>query len=176
MGLFRRSAPANAWERMPFQSNDPDIVYQFGITSVQRSDGIGMMSAGWTLLGLVGIAEKQSFDFLSDGFKAWRDAGAPVEEQFAFLTALFDRLADPRPVVRPTDDPWALPPHVGQPASIAYGARAWTASELIRMAASVTPSLEDRIFVALSETHSAFLPPRTIQDLDALRRSRGMSD
>jgi hypothetical protein len=71
MGLFRRGDTPGR-ERSGLGGADGSRLYQHGIDCVTRQDGKGMMAAGWGLLDISGIHERQAFDFLSDGFRAWR--------------------------------------------------------------------------------------------------------
>ena len=40
----------------------------------------------------------------------------------------------------------------------------------------MTPQLQEDIYAALSQTHQAFMPARTMSQFDSMRRSRGLSD
>lgn len=145
----------------------------------KESDGRGMIATGWALWGLVGLDQRQAYDFIYDGYREWREAGAPEPERIAFLTAVFDRLHDIHPPIAPTDDLSSVPHSVAAPASVYYGARCWAGSELLSVASSVgrlTPELEERIYTAFAETHRAFMPPRTLTQFQEASRNRGMPE
>jgi len=186
MGIFRgrRGPGAKAdlfWRIPPFPSRDPYVLHAHGITCVTRSDGPGMMSTGWAIWDVAGIHMHQARDFLVDGYNAWRDAGTSDEQsRVLFLEDMFHRLGDIRPAIPPSADLATLAPGVVAPASVAFTARCWAASELLecleRASESSHSTIEEgEIYQALSLTHPGFMPARTASQFRHLSRKRGLA-
>jgi hypothetical protein len=90
------------------------------------------MSTGWAIWDVAGIHMHQAREFLVDGYKAWRDADTSDQRsRVLFLEDMFHRLGDIRPAIPPSADLAMLTPGVVAPASVAYTARCWAASELL---------------------------------------------
>ena len=183
MPLFRRRPVATDtrpfWEVPPSPSRDPQIVQSLGMDAMTDSDGPGMIQAGWALWGLVGLDQRQAYDFIYDGHREWRNAGGSAQERAPFVLAVFRRLRHISPEISPTLDLATIPQSVGMKASCYYGARCWAGSELLELAPTVgmmTPDLEEDIFAAFAATHLMFLPPRTMAQYRQLRLERGLPD
>lgn len=78
------------------------MLYEHGITCVDNVDGPGMISTGWALWWLSGLNQHQANDFIQDGYREWRKAGAPAQERMEFLQAVMARLAYIQPAIPPT--------------------------------------------------------------------------
>ena len=139
------------------------MLYQHGITSVTRQDGLGMMQVGWTLWQTTEMHQYQAYDFLTDGFGLWiREEAVDYTKIRLFLTDMFDTLCAQDPPQCPPDI-YSAPRELVDSASAYFGARAWAGSELIVRALEVddTATLkayEDRVFVSLVGSNPAFLP------------------
>lgn len=176
LGNRRESKPSDQefWEAIT--DRDPDRLYAQGIQAVQKSDGHEMIAYGWALWVASGISSRQADDFMKDGFRELVSAGVPVDELAPFLVAGFRRLQSISPDVSPGSDVWTLAKDVGARASAECGTRAWFASELLKLrgrSALVDEALVADIHQALSETHRAFLPGRSLDDLRTLDAERG---
>jgi len=139
------------------------------------------MSTGWAIWDVAGIHMHQARDFLVDGYNAWRDAGTSDEQsRVLFLEDMFHRLGDIRPAIQPSADLATLAPGVVAPASVAYTARCWAASELLECLERTSESSystiqEEELFRALSQTHPGFMPPRTATQFRALAERHGLA-
>jgi hypothetical protein len=140
-----------------------------------------MMSAGWAIWDVAGLHMHQAREFLVDGYRAWRGSGASDERsRVLFLEDMFRRLGDIRPAIPPSADLTTLPPDVVAPASVAYTARCWAASELLEYHERAGDSShgtigEEDVFRALSQTHPDFMPPRTAEQFRVLSQKRGLA-
>jgi hypothetical protein len=181
MTLFSRMKPDPRpfWEVPPFDSNDVAVLYRHGISCVGHGDAKGMMSTGWAIWNLDGLEGHQAKDFLLDGYRDWVAAGATVFERTEFLLGILHRLRDIHPEIAVDADVWSLPRHVAETASSYYSARCWAGSELLEITArsgTPEPSLEDEVFRGFTQTHPAFMPPRTIEQYRGLLKRRGLAD
>jgi hypothetical protein len=160
MGLFKKRPPKPFWLRPPFDSHDPDVLYQGGILAVGRDDGVAMTAIGWRLWDLVGLHSHQSFDLLTDGYRAWQNSPhANPEEAAAFLVEMLGRLSG-NPSFPP--DIYAAPPELVQPAATHYGARAWAAAELWPSAGRPGCPSEEQLYHAIATCPAPFVPPRSM--------------
>lgn len=179
MGFFRRSRSSPSrpfWEVPPFSSHDPRVLYEHGINCVVNDDGPGMISTGWALWDLAGLNQHQAKQFLQDGYREWRNAGAPPQERMAFLRAVMARLAHIHPAVPPTADLEIIPRAVVAPAADYYATRSWAACALLDVAEATgerTPALDDEVYDVLSSTHPAFLTAQGLGYYRALAANRG---
>lgn len=179
MGLFsRKSTPLDErpfWQRPPFPSDDPDVLYQHGISCVSAGDGPGMLSVGFALWDLVGLNQHQAWDFISDGFAKWTDTGASVSERIALLDDMLQRL-DRLPLLPVDIDLHSLPPGVIEPTADYYTARCWAISESLTAHESCgarTPALDAAMLARLELIHPGFMPPRTLSHYGTLKTSAG---
>jgi hypothetical protein len=147
-----------------------------GLASLPPREDPRQISVGWTLWSAWGLVEHQAWDFIYDGYKSWRSAGAPAGERLRFARAVFDRLQSIQPEVAPTDDLSSLSPAVVSPASEYYGALGWAASELLELAdttGSLTLEVSAEISESLAKVHDAFIAPRTQQRFQSLKARHG---
>lgn len=160
--MFRsKKARSPFWKQPPFPSSDPAMLYQAGISCVQRSDGKGMMAAGWRIWRLAGLHEHQASDFLTGGYDLWRES-SDFEPALAatFLNELLEGLRD-APLL--PGDIWSLPREVVMPVASQHGARAWAASGLIAVSRPDERStIEQVAYSAVSGSPRPFVPPRSI--------------
>lgn len=180
MSIFKRrtaeqSAKRAFWREPPFPSSNPEVLHQHGISCVAKSDGPGMMSVGWALWDIAGLNQQQAWDFLYDGYRQWRNSGAPDPDRALFLLQVLERLTDIRPAIPPGADLRSLSPGIVAPAATYYAARGWAVSELLEVARAtntLTPDLQDRLLGLLATTHREFMAPRTLETYTVLQRSR----
>jgi hypothetical protein len=183
MGLFRKRTNDDLegfWRKPPFASRDPYVLHEHGIRCVVESDGPGMMRTGWAIWDVSGgLHMHQAFDFLSDGYRAWKPPGSHAEDdRSAFLQDMFGRLRVIRPAITPTADLRQLPRGIVDPASTNYAGRCWCGSELVVLLGDgldQTP-LGEEIFAAFRDTHPAFMPPRSLAMYRSMAMNRGLPD
>ena len=181
MGLFSRKVPPVEsrpfWQVPPFPSTDPEVLYQHGITCVSASDGPGMISVGWTLWDLAGLQRYQAWDFISDGFRDWVNAGdAPADTHIAFLNDMLQRL-DRQPLLPIDIDLHSLQPGVVEPTAPYYTGRCWAISELLcihEAMGTLSPQLEGEMLARLEQIHPDFMPARTLSQFNALKHNQGL--
>jgi hypothetical protein len=163
MGFFRKhESPPQFWEVAPLRTADPAVLYQHGIHCVTESDGPGMMATGWAIWDLTDISAHQSFDLLSDGYRAWQ--GSPRysrAEAKQFLYAMFERLQPDRPA--PWTNLYDVAPEVVMPIATYNSARCWAGSELVELLDDTDQvTLGPVIFDAIRRVRVEFVPPRSM--------------
>jgi len=180
MAFFaRRHTNQPFWRIPPIQTENLEVLYQHGIYCVTSSDGKGMMSTGWAIWDRAGLLQHQAMDLLADGYGEWANTAPPAEERVAFLRDVFNRLIDICPEIDTNSDVWSLPRQVAETASQLYSARCWAGSELLETAPPaglMTKEMEDAVYRAFDGTHPAFMPARTRDQFDALRKNRGLGN
>jgi len=165
------------WQVPPFPSTDPEVLYQHGISCLTSGDGRGMLQVGFALWDLVGLNQHQAWDFISDGFTSWSDAGAPDSEKLALLQDILERL-DKVPMLPVDVDLYSLQPGVVEPTVPYHTARAWAISEALiinERNGTRTPDLDAVMLARLDAMHQGLMPARTLSQYDALKRSAGRS-
>ena len=148
------------------RSRDPDVLYQYGITSISTNDFRGAIAIGWTLWELVGLTSHQADDFLYDGYIAWRGS-SEFDRVLAlsFLTEYFEQLEVTAPPVPP--DIYAVPPDVVSPIATAYGTTCFAGTELLEQAegagrADIISEFAPRVYAAVTRAHRDFVSGRAM--------------
>ena len=178
MGLLSKLTGAGArapqtpfWQQPPIRGSDPVALYAHGVRSVTQQDGPAMMATGWALWTITGIHQHQAFDFLSDGYGAWRSTAAfdPALGRMFTEQLLAGLEADP-PV--PTDI-YSAAPDVVEPLATHYSARCWAASELASYE-DVSAEDKQRIYSAIERAPQPFVPPRSMHWARAYAHNQGL--
>src|SRR3954466_5030513 len=164
MGLRNRTQQP-FWRTTPTKTSNPDALYQFGIEAVGRRDGKAMIATGWALCQVASLHEPQASDFLTDGYRIWRESSSFDRNQaVGFLTDLFGALCSLTPPPVPQDI-WSAPPESVMPASIYYGLRCWAGNELLEVTddAATRAQYEPLVFKSAVEAPHDFVPTRSIE-------------
>src|SRR4051794_10620865 len=177
MGLRNRTQQS-FWRTAPTRSTDPAVLYQHGVACVAKRDGKGMLATGWALCQVAGLHEHQASDFLTDGYRIWRESPTFDRGQAAaFLADLFGALCSLSPPSVP-DDIWSAAPDAVMPASIYFGTRCWAGNELLEI--SSDPATRSQyaplVFRSAVESPHEFVPTRTIEFATSYARSQGLAE
>ena len=188
MGFFKKEGreEQDFWRVPPLGTTDAQALYQFGIQTVMREDHKATIATGWSLWSLVGIAELQTNDFVSDGYSGWR-ATSSFDRSVGrkFLLDYFQRA---RETAHAMDggrlaraNVWALPQEEVLPVSVAYGAMCFAGNELVVITESLgltsdAAEQSQEVFQAVAGSNVAFVPPRTLGWARSFAQSKGVPD
>lgn len=164
MGLFSRRPrePKPFWREPPIRSTDPAAFHQHGIWCISQGDGRGAIATGWSIWQLAGLHEFQAWDFLYDGYKAWRTSST-FDRALAqrFLADLLDELGEPP--VAPWPDLHAVDRADVEPIAAVHSAICWAASEILEVAGNgELEQWQRRAYAAIAGTRHEFVPPRSM--------------
>ncbi|HSP39458.1 MAG TPA: hypothetical protein VLR26_17090 [Frankiaceae bacterium] len=177
MGLRNRT-PQPFWRTTPIRSTDPAALYQHGIECVGKRDGKGMLATGWALCQVAGLHEHQAGDFLTDGYRIWRESpGFDRAQAAAFLADLFGALCSLTPPPVPADI-WSASSQAVMPASIYYGTRCWAGNELLEVAADqeTQAQYEPLVYRSAAEAPHDFVPSRSVEFAKSYAARNGLTE
>jgi hypothetical protein len=184
MGLLRkRNRDERFWLKAPLSTRDSQLLYDYAISAVARRTYKEVMSAGWALWDLVGIAQLQVTDFLSDGYTGWRgNASFTPELGREFLTDYFDRARQDAVSMdggRMRDqNVFSLPPDEVTPVSTAYSAMCFAGTSLVDVTRSlgveeVAEEVTRNVYRAVLSANVAFVPSATMSWVRSYAMSQG---
>src|SRR3954464_4113270 len=159
MGLRSRTQQP-FWRTTPTRSTDVDTLHRFGMECVARRDGKGMIATGWALCQVAALHERQASDFLTDGYRVWRESpGFDRHHATSFLLDLLGALCSLTPPPTPQDI-WSAPPEAVLPASVYYGTRCWAGNELLEVTGdpNLRVQYEPLVFRSAAEAPYDFVP------------------
>ncbi|MDQ1650573.1 MAG: hypothetical protein QOG60_2630 [Frankiaceae bacterium] len=166
------------WRVTPNATSDPGALYRHGVECLNKRDGRGMLASGWALCQVGSLHENQASDFLTDGYRIWRESsGFDRAEAAAFLTDLFDALRSLTPPPAPADIRSASPEQV-VPASVYHGTRCWAGNELLEATPdpSVREQYEPQVFAAVTEAPKELVPRRSVDFAVGYAAAHGMDE
>lgn len=161
-----RPAGRSFWAVPPISTDDPGVLYHYGIQCVARKDGPGMIATGWTLWRRAGLHRNQAKDLILDGFTEWRDSAKYSAPQgLAFLEAALKRVMGATPPPAPTD-PAFVSSDVMEKASAYFSFRSaigeWLLAEARRTGRTdLLARYEEEFRRVTVDTPTAFIPPHT---------------
>ena len=188
MGFFKKGSreEQDFWRVPPLRTTDAQVLYQYGIQTVMREDHKATIATGWSLWGLVGMAELQTNDFVSDGYSGWRSTTSfDPSVGRKFLLDYFNRA---RETANTSDgghlarvNVWALPQDEVIPVSVAYGAMCFAGNELVVISESIgsTSGLAEQsqeVFQSVAGSNVVFVPPRTLGWARSYAQNKGLPD
>src|ERR1700712_512263 len=177
MGLGNRTQQP-FWRTTPIRSTDPAVLYQHGIECVGKRDGKGMIATGWALCQVAGLHEHQAGDFLTDGYRIWRESsGFDRGQAAAFLADLFGALCSLTPPSVPADI-WSASAEAVMRASIYYGTRCWAGNELLEVAVDqeTRTQYEPLVYRAAEEAPHDFVPTRSVEFAKSYAARNGLPE
>lgn len=164
------------WSKM-FPGLTAQQIYEFGMTSYSRDDGIGAIRAGWALWHMIGLSEYQADDFINDGYRIWTTSPwFNNEEALQFLAELFEGLDATLPSV--PEDFWTRPQPDITPIATHYGRRNWAACKLVLLAEQtnhpeIVEAYSDRCYKAVTTSPRDFVAPAWIAWANSTALARG---
>ena len=177
MGLRNRTQQP-FWRTPPIRTSDPSALHQHGIACVSRRDGKGMVAVGWAICQVAALHQYQASDFLTDGYRVWRESpGFDRGQGLAFLTDLFGALCSLTPPDVPADI-WSASPEAVMPASIYFGTRCWAGNELLELATdpAIHARYEPLVYRSAAEAPHDFVPTRSIDFAKGYARTHGLEE
>lgn len=177
MGLRNRTQQP-FWRTTPTRTTEPSELYRHGIECVGRRDGKGMIATGWALCQVAALHEHQANDFLTDGYRVWKDSpGFDRGQATTFLIDLFGALCSLTPPSVPQDI-WSAPPEAVLPASVYFGTRCWTGNELLEITTdpAVRAQYEPLVFRSCVESPYDFVPTRSINFAKSYAAAHGLPE
>jgi hypothetical protein len=177
MGL-RNKTQQPFWRTTPTRTTQATELYRHGMECVSRRDGKGMIATGWALCQVAALHENQANDFLTDGYRVWKESTEFDRAQATtFLVDLFGALCSLTPPPVP-DDIWSAAPEAVLPASIYFGTRCWTGNELLEITTdpTVTAQYEPLVFRSSAEAPYDFVPTRSINFAKSYAAAHGLPE
>lgn len=154
-------------------------IHDYGVTSLNRDDGIGTIRAGWALWHLAGLNQYQADDFLNHGYRIWTNSPwFNTGQALQFLVEVFEDLETSLPTV--PEDFWSRPQSEIMPIATHYSRRNWAACKLILLAEEsnhheIVAAFSDQCYAAVTSVPVDFVAPAWIAWATSAAEARGDS-